>query len=237
MDFDKHKDVFERPFGFLHIAKTGGSALKTAIKQHLDLTGEQNVANLGHGARIEEILEHQPKLKLCFVVRDPVDRFVSAFNSRFRGGRYGVHKWSPREEKVFSRFIRPNDLAEALSSSDGTTRAIAEKAMQAVGHLKRDLRFHLGSIEILEAAKDQIVFIGDQRSLDDDFIRFKEIVGMRPDIELPKDQVGAHKAPDTMSKTLSALGEQNIRQHYIRDYPLLEWCLQHRKELMAASAG
>lgn len=233
MDFDKHKDLFERPFGFLHIGKTGGSAVKVAIRQHFELTGQQDVSNLGHGARLEEILENKIKLKLCFIVRDPVSRFVSAFNSRLRGGRHGVGQWTPREEKVFMQFATPNDLAEALSSSDEMLKIKAEKAMNAVGHLKRNLVYHLGSVEVLEAAKHQIAFIGDQRSLDDDFARFKLIVGLRPDIELPKDQTGAHKAPETMSKNLSQSGAQNIRQHYRRDYPILEWCLRRREELMA----
>lgn len=237
MDFDKYKELFERPFGFLHIAKAGGSAIKTAIDQHFELTGQQEISNLGHGARLEEILEHQLKLKLCFIVRDPVSRFVSAFNSRLRGGRYGTSPWTPREKTVFTRFITPNDLAEALSSSNTDVRAKAVKSMNAVGHLRRDLVFHLGSVEILEAAKSQIVFIGDQRSLDDDFAVFKAIVGLRSDIELPKDDVGAHKAPETMSKNLSPLGAENIRQHYRRDYPILEWCLRRRAELMAERIG
>jgi len=233
MDFDKHKDLFERPFGFIHIGKTGGSAIKVAIRRHFELTGQKNVSTLGHGARLEEILENKIKLKLCFVVRDPVSRFVSAFNSRLRGGRYGVGQWTPREEKLFMRFATPNDLAEALSSSDGTLRIKAGKAMGAIGHLRRDLVYHLGSVEILEAAKDQIAFIGDQRSLDDDFARFKQIVGLRSDIELPKDQTDAHRAPETMSKNLSQSGTQNIQKHYRRDYPILEWCVRRREELMA----
>jgi hypothetical protein len=237
MDFDKHKELFERPFGFVHIAKTGGSAIKMAVSRHFELTGQRNVSILGHGARLGEILENRLEQKLCFVVRDPVSRFVSAFNSRLRGGRYGVAHWGPREEKVFTRFLTPNDLAEALSSSDDTLRSRAEKSMNAVGHFRRDLVFHLGSVEILDAVRSQIAFIGDQKSLDDDFAVFKAIVGLRPDIELPKDEVGAHKAPVTMSKNLSQLGEQNIRRHYSRDYPLLEWCLRRREELLAERSG
>jgi hypothetical protein len=226
----------KRRFAFLHIGKTGGSAIKEAINKNLELTGERKIAVFGHRAQLPEIVENGLKHDLCFTVREPVSRFISGFNSRIRGGRDGMHGWKPREIPVFERFASPNELAEALSSEDQATRQAAKAAMKSISHLKRDLTHHFGSVELLESIRDRIVFIGHLPSLDDDFKMFRTIVGLSADVELPKDEVGAHKAPDTVTlvKKLSPLGEENVRKHYRKDYPIYEWCLKRREELVAA---
>lgn len=222
-----------RRFAFVHIGKTGGSAIKEAIKKDLELTGKRKVAVLGHRAKLPEIVEKGLKHDLCFTVREPVSRFISGFNSRLRGGRDGMHSWKPRELPVFERFSSPNELAEALSSADEATRTAAKAAMKSISHLKRDLTHHFGSVDLLEGIRDRIVFIGHLPSLDEDFKMFRTIVGLSPDAELPKDEVGAHRAPDTLVKKLSPLGEENVRKHYRKDYPIYEWCLKRREELIA----
>jgi hypothetical protein len=223
-----------KPFGFIHIGKTGGSALKEAILKDQELTGTRKVANLGHRCKLAELLENGPLgYEICFVVREPVSRFVSGFNSRFRGGRHGDAAWKPKEIPVFERFTTPNALAEALSSEDSETRDFAMTAMRSVSHLRRGLAHHFRNVKLLEEVKDQIFFIGHLPTLDEDYTMFRTLVGLRPDIELPKDDVGAHRAPDTVDKRLSAVGEANVRDYYAKDYPIYEWCLKRREELVA----
>lgn len=227
-----------RPFAYLHIGKTGGSSIRGAIRRNIELTGEHNVSVFGHGSKLSEFLELDPKPKLCFTVREPVSRFISGFNSRLRGGRLGTSDWKPREVQVFKRFATPNELAEALSAEDMELRREARASMKALGHLRRDLSFHLGSIETLELARDRIVFIGHLPTLGDDYKVFRDLVGLDKAVELPSDEVEAHRSPGTLVKTLSALGERNVRRYYRTDYPIYEWCLERRQELLQSwSAG
>ena len=72
-----------------------------------------------------------------FFLRDPIARFVSAFNSRLREGRPRYHyPWRDEEKVAFSIFKTPNELATALSAADSFLRKQAEAAMHGIGQVE-----------------------------------------------------------------------------------------------------
>ena len=101
----------ERPH-FLHIGKTGGAAVKHALKP---VAAAGHLMLHGHDVRLHDVA---PGEQVFFFLRDPLSRFVSAFYSRQREGRPRyVVPWTPDEEAAFGRFRTANELADGLSST------------------------------------------------------------------------------------------------------------------------
>src|SRR5205823_2768329 len=95
----------------LHVGKTGGTAVKHALRTALH-AGGYCIRLCRHGVRLRDV---PPGEKVVFFVRDPASRFVSGFYSRLRQGRPRyTSPWSRAEKAAFGRFGTPNDLAAAL---------------------------------------------------------------------------------------------------------------------------
>src|SRR4051812_28297644 len=102
---------------FLHVGKTGGTAIKRALR-----SGQVRATPYGR------LLLHRHRFTLrdvpeddfvFFCVRDPIARFVSGFYSRRDQGRPRYHfEWSPAEATAFATFATPEQLAGALAADD-----------------------------------------------------------------------------------------------------------------------
>ena len=85
---------------FMHIGKTGGTALRFALHDVRSATAYRLVLH-GHRAHLDGIPVGE---KFFFSVRDPIDRYVSAFLSRQRQGRPSHYRpWTEGEATAFSR--------------------------------------------------------------------------------------------------------------------------------------
>jgi len=95
----------------LHIGKTGGNALKHALRPY-KTSGSLDIVFHPHSVRLSDVPVGESVL---FMLRDPVDRFISGFNSRRRRGRpLNNFEWTQDEAAAFTAFPTANDLAEAL---------------------------------------------------------------------------------------------------------------------------
>lgn len=221
-------------YGLLHIGKTGGTAANAVLKANNKRGVGEFVACYKHKVGLKDVSDDDMCEKLMFIIREPVSRYISAFNSRLRMGYPRHHgEWSPREEEAFSHFKTPNQLAEALSSEDGERRHRAQEAMKGIRHLRRAYGHYLHSTQLLEKEKDRIYFIAATETFDSDFAMMRKLLGVSPDIELPRDDYGAHRTPDGFEKTVSELGRKNVMEHYADDYEIYEWCVKRREELIA----
>jgi hypothetical protein len=224
-------------YTFLHIGKTGGTALRDAFHAHNATKGETRIGSLSHKYSLRKIVEENQAELLIFFVREPVSRFVSGFNSRLRKGRFGDHDWHFGERIAFRIFSTPNALGEALGSWNPAIRLLARLATSRIIHLKKSLADYVGPIALLEQERHRIFYIGSQETLDEDFGILKRILKMDPSIALPTSNQDAHRAPDTMDRRLSEKAIANIRRHYHDDFAVRDWCLAFRSELIAGYAG
>jgi hypothetical protein len=221
-------------YGLLHIGKTGGTAAKTVLRASRELGAGETVTFFKHEDGLAAIAEGDLCERLMFFIREPTDRFVSAFNSRLRMG-YPRHngKWNVREEVAFEHFKTPNALAEGLSSEDPEIQEVAVGSMMSIMHLRRSYEHYLGSVELLEQETDRIWFIGATETFDADFALMRGLLGIPDDIVLPTDDYGAHRTPDGFDKTLSEVGRRNVRDYYQTDYAIYNWCVKRREALVA----
>jgi hypothetical protein len=210
---------------FIHVSKAGGSVMRYAIR-------EARKENGGHlDSQWGPIWGHNHKFRMAdldsgdmavFPLRDPVTRFLSGFYSRLREGapRYYI-RHTKAERQAFDWFPTPQELADALAERRGTKRWRAKFAMQSVGHLKRHQTFWTGKPSYLQKNLDQVLYIARQETLNDDWVKIKELLGLPADLALSTDDTVAHRTEYVGDRTLSEKGTEAVQAWYDDDYKLL----------------
>jgi len=208
---------------FLHIGKTGGTAVKYALAGH-DRALNFRIELHAHKVRLRDIPAGD---SVVFFVRDPITKFVSAFYSRQRRGRPRHNApWRPVEAEAFARFSTPRQLANGLSSSSEEERHAAIHAMKNIGHVRDSYWDWFVDEAYFQSRMDDVYFIGFQETLTTDFELLKQKLGLPELIRLPEDDVNAHRSPAGLDTYLGEVAEANLRDWYARDYTFIALCRQ-----------
>jgi hypothetical protein len=206
----------------LHIGKTGGTALKHVFGGLDPALGRYEVIVHRHADGLAQIPEGD---KVFFVVRDPVERFVSGFNSRLRQGRPRYDApWSDAERVAFSDFASPDRLGRALSSEDAAERARAYAAMSVIRHVRDSYWDWFENWELVQSRAQDILLIQWLPDLTRTFPRLRELLGLPDTVRLPSDAVTRHRSPAGAERTLSDRARGNIERWYERDLAFVELC-------------
>tara|TARA_B100001750_G_C15452983_1_gene569995 strand:- start:111 stop:914 length:804 start_codon:yes stop_codon:yes gene_type:complete len=206
----------------MHIGKTGGTAIKFAmnLKGSAYIDDKYIIVGHRHSFSLKDVL---PDEKCFFFVRDPIDRFISSFYSRKRKGMPRIYReWNKGEKKAFSKFNTPNELARALNSEDLNIKNDAIDAMKNIHHVKTSFWDWFISKEYFLSRKDDILFIGNQKKMDSDFIKLKNILELPDHFSLPRDPVKMHKNPEGIDKNLDDNAIKNLKSWYAKDYEFLD---------------
>jgi Sulfotransferase family len=216
----------------LHVGKTGGTALNHVLDEHQSVLRYQPVLG-GHEATLAGVPVGE---RFMFFIRDPLSRFVSAFNSRLREGRPRYHyPWREEERVAFAVFKTPDQLATALSSIDPVQREQAEQAMRGIGHLSAFYSFWFGDEAAFRARLPDLFFIGFQERLDDDFELLKQKFGLPPEAQLPRGEA-AHQAPAGYDAHLGETARANLQRWYADDLVFVELCRELAPRVNALKA-
>lgn len=209
------------PVHFLHIRKTGGTALAEALRS---IAPRYGIILHDHQTKLRDIPRDH---KVFFFVRNPITRFVSGFYSRLRRGQPRHHyEWNDGETRAFRTFQKANDLAEALSSHDPRRFAAAQDAMSSIRHVNSTYRDWIEGVAELSARIDSVLLIGSQETITEDFARLKALLDLPGDIKLPSDDVLAHRTPPEFDRQLSTLAAENLAQWYKEDFVFYEHCIR-----------
>ena len=214
---------------FLHVGKTGGSAVKSVLNDFRE-TPEYSLVLHGHKISLRDVPNGE---LVVFFLRDPISRFVSGFYSRQRKGEpcYSI-KWRPIEKEVFQRFSTPNEMAVSLADERSSGHALAVRAMESVNHFKPYSKWYI-DFDYFRSRTDDILFIGFKESLDADFIQLKRIFKIHQDIHLPTDDITAHRNPTNLNKYIDEQGIAALREWYSEDYRFISLC----KEILSSRAN
>ncbi len=208
------------PLHVLHVGKTGGTALNHVLVEHAGVTRYRLVFG-GHQLTVADVPVGE---RFMFFIRDPLSRFVSAFNSRLREGRPRYHyPWRDEEKVAFAVFKTPNELATALSADDSSLRKQAEAAMQGIGHLNTGYSYWFGDESSFRARVPDLFFIGFQERLDEDFETLKQRLGIPVGAELPRGDL-AHEAPAELDTQLGEAARANLARWYAEDLAFVQRC-------------
>jgi hypothetical protein len=208
---------------FLHIPKTGGTALIEALSP---VAAAHRIELHQHATVLDDIPADED---VFFCLRHPVSRFVSGFNSRMRSGAPRYHfPWTESETAAFTRFGTVNELAEALHSPDTDTAEAARNAMAGIRLVNVPLSNWLHSVDALKARRRRVVLIGLQRFLVSDFEHLKRRLQLPVSLTLPDDPVLSHRAPGTQDSQLSPLGAANLAAWFADDIAFYRDCQRLR---------
>lgn len=217
------------PAHFLHISKTGGSAIKQAIRSAGEPETKFGKLHLQpHPFTLAEVpMDHE----VFFCLRDPVSRFVSSFYSRKRQGRPKYfRKWNQEERVAFQIFETPQELGTALAGRDREARRQAVAALEGLRQVKRGLGKWLSNTTVLKRRSSKIIYIARQETLDEDWEQLKEVLGYPADLQLPADEKTAHRGTEDEDRSLDDTARQALVRWYARDYLLLDYCEQLRRD-------
>ncbi len=221
--FEFKRIKLQLPIHFLHIRKTGGTAIIEALRPVADSCG---IVLHGHATRLSDVpRDHQ----VVFFVRHPLPRFVSGFWSRLRRGLPRHHyEWNETEVEAFRYFEKANDLAEALSDTDREAAMRARKAMQGISHVKNTYKDWFSGEQELDDRLDSIALVGLQEKLSSDFEQLKRLLKLPDTLSLPADDALAHRTPPEFDRRLSPLAVQNLSLWYAEDIRFYEHCVRIR---------
>lgn len=206
---------------FLHIGKTGGSAIKHVISSYSPRR-ELAVYLHSHGVRLSDVPNGE---KVIFFLRDPATRFVSGFYSRQRQGQPRYYSpWSRNEAIAFSRFKTPDQLARDLYSGDTESRRLSRFAMENIEHVRDSYWKWFIDEEYFNSRRRDIFFVGFQETLPEDFAVLKTLLGLPDNAFLPEDDVLAHRNPKTLDTSLGPQALASLRKWYEKDYNFIALC-------------
>jgi hypothetical protein len=158
--------------------------------------------------------------RFFFIVRDPVDRFVSAFVARQRMDqpRFLV-PWTEGERRAYERFGSPDELATSLSAG-GELQTSAEDAMHSIGHVSESYWDWFIDPSYFLSRSNDLLWIGRQEALD--VAGLAHVLGLKK-LVMPDDPVTANRATGPKPE-LSPLALQNLKRWYAKDYEFLDLC-------------
>lgn len=221
---DPNQKKSRRVVHFLHIGKTGGSAVRAVLDAYRE-TAEFRLELHGHATSLRDVPEGEV---VVLFLRDPVSRFVSGFYSRQRKGQPRYYsEWSEEEKIAFETFATPNQLACSLADEQSAQHSNALRAMRSVEHLAPYKHWY-GDLDYFRSRIEDIFFIGFQESLDSHFAQLMEILGIAENPSLPEDDVVAHRNPKGLDKTIEEHGLSALRRWYSEDYRFFDLCKEIR---------
>lgn len=210
----------KRKVHFLHVGKTGGTAVKFALKNCLE-TESYSIQLHAHDVSLRDIPSGE---FVFFFLRDPISRFISAFYSRQRKGypRYYC-EWNNREVEVFGNFASPNEIAVAIANRQSESHELAKQAMSCVVHFRPYNNWYI-DCEYFNSRLEDILFVGFQETLENDFLTLKDILKISEHIVLPSDEIASHKNTGSVDKFIEQVGVRALTEWYADDFQFIETC-------------
>ena len=193
---------------FLHLGKTGGTTFINYTSHYRPL-----IEHVRHKkVSLKRVCGHH-----CAVifVRDPIDRWISGYYSRYRRGcpQY-CSNWTQCETKYFEQYPSVGALAEALGDNSNSSEIYhAQQMVNCIGHLWLNFAFYLKG---LETGYTKIGYVGLTDNLTTEFQHFTKKFNMT--------QISNHSFErfhtNHVNKThvLSEKGRLNLIQFLAKDY-------------------
>jgi len=184
----------------IHIGKCGGSSVLEALKKI--------IYNLKYVHICKPVFEINTKY--IITIRNPIDRFISAFNWRYHNvvttkGQKNRYKG---EDQLLKHYQNVNALAEDLYTANGQIYINLKKDKYYIHHIYEDINFYLGDF-LHKCKKSSIYAVILTETLDNDLNRL---------FGIPKNNVPHELKNNNYSKYLSELGYSNLKKWLRKDY-------------------
>lgn len=205
-------------FTLIHIGKCAGGTVNKFLEHN-------NVAV----DRIHAIVPDPARLDagIVVVLRDPIDRLISAFNWRHPStrpaeGRHLPHVDHDESEMAFYRcFDSVNAFAEALDADSTCGQRARDALTQHTKHIGMGYEFYFPA-SVMAVMRTHRVFVIHQERLEEDlhnFLKWNDIPQIHDRILLSHSEDTAIY-PKKGDKYLSQEGRKKLKAHLARDYEI-----------------
>ena len=214
--------------GFIHIGKTGGTSLGK-VNSALKDNGHTTLRIFDHSTTLAKAADENPNYRFSFMIRDPIERIVSGFNSRMRQSRPSYTAlWKPEEAICYQWFPTVHDFFDALLSNDERMKSAGLFGLRHMGHVHRGFTFHFGSLETLARYEERIYFVGRLERGDTELQSFfKPLDIPRHIIEEYSDH--HHSGGDSTMQSLTRISDtrlQELKSYFHKEYEIYDHLLK-----------
>jgi len=115
-------------------------------------------------------------------------------------------------------------LAIVISSPNIDEKDRAYSAMKCIKHVKSSYWDWFESEQYFRSRLSDIIFIGLQESLVDDFDILKLKLDLSENGELPSNDILAHRNPTNLEKALTYKAVENLKKWYNEDFKFIALC-------------
>ena len=185
----------EEPFTIIHIGKCGGSSVSTILNKH-------NIQR--HKIHVAKPNFHSNR-KYVIVIRNPIQRFISAFNWRYKLvvlEKSQENKFAG-EKALLTKYASVNNLAENISEFNIHKNYIH--------HIKEDIFFHIGKF-LEKCTKENILGIITTENLLEEV---NQLFGLQENIH-------AKNNTTVKDKYISDVGYKNLKNYLKKDYDCID---------------
>lgn len=202
---------------FLHIGKCGGGTLENNFK-------EENIKFKSY--HIKKNITHISQRRIVSFVRNPVDRYVSAFNWRYQ--EYYENNWKIKEIKEFreKELLAFFETADALALALDSTHEnydLAMEAMSIIDHTGESIADYFVSSDVIKQNKEKIIFVGRLEHFDFDYDRLLKILNInKTNKRVEKERKKIHLGSASRKTILSDKAIENLKLFYQKDYQIIQ---------------
>jgi hypothetical protein len=175
----------------IHIGKCGGSTISEVLNNHHIPHSEVHI----HSCKFDSTR------KYLIVIRNPIQRFISAFNWRYKlvvDDKTQSNRFRG-EKETLEKYGTVNNLAENID--------IFDVSKTYIHHIKEDIHHYLGDF-LKDCKKENILGVITTETLDSDCL---ELFGAH-------NKIRARANEKNYTKTLSPLGYDKLKKYLHKDY-------------------
>lgn len=194
----------------VHIGKCGGGTVTLAIRQSTLLSERFNIIEITHINKVK----YSDKDSYLIVIRNPIDRAISAFNWRYHlvVETEAQSKRFKGEWEILKKYSTLNSISEKIyDPKSGLLNERVSREFKTIHHLRENISFYLSSM-LKYLRPMQVYGIIKQHSLSEDC---KLLLG--PNVNILHDK-NHGLTVDPVKKQLSELARINLRRFLHKDF-------------------
>jgi hypothetical protein len=218
-------------FGYLHIAKTGGTSTQSLFWRLRD-AGLPTPTMLGHYWTLDDVRLRYPRMRIAFVIRDPLERVVSGYNMVRRGGADGSRAWTVAETAILAHLPTTDAFMSAICSADPSERVAAQTALTTLDALRLGYVHHFGSCENIDRWDSRIYCVGEMQTIADfnsqmfaplgvDERLIEKYSSVQHVAAVPTSKFVNNLSPEELNRARDLLSAEYVIYNHLRDRYLL----------------
>jgi hypothetical protein len=203
---------------FLHIGKAGGTILKSIFKSQKNQQNDLTFIGLPERVKLYQL---DSKQKYIFSIRNPIERYLSAFTARKKKSNIWSKEYYSIEGIGFYLYNDANILAEDLYSRNLIKIFKSRICMRCIPIINENI-FTWFTVKDLK--KNPPLFFFENSTINEDWKNFSIKFNFNEN-DMIKHMHMRNKTLDKKDK-LSELAKINLKRYYKKDFEIYKYCLK-----------